>query len=151
MAALSKDIVGKTMDPFSFTIEQGKIREFCLAIGDDNPIFLDPEKAKAAGYKDTPMTLTLPTAFIMWGYGFQKLFDSMAEMGIDTGRLLHLKEEYQYEQPLYPGDTVTGQVKVADVKTGKMDMATFETVFTKEDGSEALKALMTIVIRPEGM
>ena len=37
------------MAPFEVVIERGKIREFCLAIGDPNPLFLDP--AGKVGYR----------------------------------------------------------------------------------------------------
>jgi len=37
---------GKVYPPFEFPIERGKIREFALAAGDDNPIYLDPEFAE---------------------------------------------------------------------------------------------------------
>ena len=49
MAELSKDIVGRKMDPFTFTVERGKVKEFLQAIGEKNPIYWDIAAAKAAG------------------------------------------------------------------------------------------------------
>ena len=150
MAELSKDILGRKMDPFTFTVERGKVREFLLAIGETNPIYHDVNAAKAAGYTDTPIPLTFQTAFTFWGYG-DKFWSDLEAFGIDTKRLLHMKEEYTYIAPIYPGTTVTCQVEVVDVKVGKMNMVTFKNSYTDGKGKVFIEAEMAIVIRPEGM
>lgn len=144
--ALSKDIVGKKLDRFEFTVERGKIKEFCLAIGETNPIYTDLEAAKKAGYEDIPAPLTFPTVITFWGY--PKIWQDMAELGIDLSRILHLKEEYTYHRVLYPGD-VWAQSEISDVKTGKMDMVSFKTtIYSKKDDQPILSGEMAIVIRP---
>ncbi|MBX7056676.1 MAG: MaoC family dehydratase N-terminal domain-containing protein [Leptospirales bacterium] len=148
MIALSKDIIGKKLDPYAFTVERGKIREFCQAIGETNPIYLDAAAAKAAGYLDTPAPPTFQTTFMFWGY--PKIWDDMRSVGIDTARLLHMKEEYTYHKPVYPGTTVHAQPEIVDVKVGKMDMVTFRSVYKDEKGETLIEAEMAIVIRPEG-
>ncbi|HRP69520.1 MAG TPA: MaoC family dehydratase N-terminal domain-containing protein [Turneriella sp.] len=150
MAELSKDIVGRKMDPFTFTIERGKVKEFLLAIGEKNAIYWDTAVAKAEGYTDTPIPLTFQTAFTFWGYG-EKFWKDMDDFGIDTKRLLHMKEEYTYLHPIYPGDTVHCNVEVVDVKVGKMNMVTFKNTMNDGKGKTFIEAEMAIVIRPEGM
>jgi len=74
----------------------------------------------------------------------------MSEIGIDVKRLLHAKEEYQYIEPIYPGDVLTGTVKVDSMRSGGlMDMVTFKSTFIRE-GKEALTAKMTIVVVAQG-
>ncbi|HMW62104.1 MAG TPA: MaoC family dehydratase N-terminal domain-containing protein, partial [Leptospiraceae bacterium] len=68
----------------------------------------------------------------------------------DISRLLHMKEEYTYLKPVYPGTTIHAAGKVIDVKTGKMDMVTFKTTYANEKGEPCILAEMAIVIRPEG-
>lgn len=146
--ALSKDIIGRKLDRFEFTIERGKIREFCQAIGETNPIYFSLDEAKKAGYEDIPAPPTFPTVVTFWGY--PKIWEDMASMGIDLPRILHLKEEYTYHRTIYPGD-VWAQPEVFDVKTGKMDMVSFRTiVYSKADNQPILTGEMAIVIRPEG-
>lgn len=140
---ISKDLIGKKFRKFSFTVERGKIHEFCKAIGDDNPIFFDKEAAVKEGHPDTPVPLTFQTVFVFWGY--PSLWKEMENMGIDTGKILHLKEEYTYHKLIYPGTTVFGQIEIVDVKTGKLNMATFRTVYTDENDNELLTSRMTIV------
>jgi len=146
--ALSKDILGRKFDTYSFTVERGKVREFLKAIGETSPIYTDPEAAKKEGYSDTPIPPTFTTVIQFWGY--PKIWDDMKNMGIDITRLLHMKEEYTYRKPVYPGTTITATGEVIDVKTGKMDMVTFKTVYADEKGEPCIEAEMAIVIRPEG-
>lgn len=148
MPQLSKDIIGTKLDTYTFTVERGKVKEFCKAIGETNPIYLDPKAAKDAGFDDTPIPPTFQTTFQFWGY--PKIWDDMKNMGIDTSRLLHMKEEYTYLKPVYPGTTVTATGGVIDVKVGKMDMVTFKTVYSDEKGQPLIEAEMAIVMRPEG-
>lgn len=144
--ALSKDIVGKKLDRFEFVVERGKVKEFCLAIGETNPIYTDLEAAKKAGYENTPVPPTFQTAILFWGY--PKIWEDMVQYGIDIKRLLHLKEEYVYHKPIYPGN-VWAQSEIIDVKTGKMDMVTFKTTFYNEKNEPLVDAEMAIVIRPK--
>lgn len=145
-STISKDLVGKKLDRYEFVVERGKIKEFCQAIGETNPIYFDLEAAKKEGYKDIPAPLTFPTVIQFWGY--PKIWEDMSSMGVDVGRILHLKEEYEYKQILYPGK-VHAQAEVVDVKTGKMDMITFRTTIFNEADEPVIEAEMAIVIRPK--
>ena len=146
--ALSKDLVGTKLSDYSVAVERGKIKEFCKAIGETNPIYLDPEAAKAAGYEDTPIPPTFQTTFVFWGY--ETFWEDVSNMGIDVKRLLHMKEEYTYLKPVYPGMSMSATGAFTDVKIGKMDMVTFSTTYKDEKGDACIEAEMAIVMRPEG-
>ncbi len=146
---LNKDIIGKEVKKFSFKIERGKVQEFCVAIGEKNPIYLDPAQAKSAGFQDTPVPPTFATAINFWGV--PTLFDDMKALGIDTSRLLHLKEEYSYLKTVYPDTEVNVSLTVSDVKTGKMNMVTFKSIYTNKTNETLIEAEMAIVIVPENM
>lgn len=146
--ALSKDIVGRKLADYSVAVERGKIKEFCKAIGETNPIYLDQEAARKAGYDDTPIPPTFQTSFVFWGY--ETFWQDVEDMGIDVKRLLHMKEEYTYHKPVYPGMVMSASGEVTDVKIGKMDMVTFSTTYKNEQGEPCIDAEMAIVMRPEG-
>jgi len=138
---------GKEFPPYFFEVDRSKIKELSLAIGDDNKIFFDKEYAQSKGYKDIPIPLTFPTVMNFWGYS--EIWNRMREIGIDTKRLLHAKEDYEYIEPIYPGDKLKGAVSVESLRSSTMmDMATFKTIFTKNE-KEVLIAKMTIVV-PKG-
>lgn len=144
--ALDMEYKGKEFDPFTFEVERGKIKELCLAIGDENQIFYDRDVAKVSGYADTPAPLTFATVMNFWGY--PQVWDRMIEMGVDVKRLLHAKEEYEYIAPIYPGDVLTGVVSVASMRDGAMGMVTFKTTYKRGD-DVVLVAKMTIIIPPQ--
>ncbi len=149
--ALSKELVGTKLKSFEVEVERGKIREFCQAIGETNPIYWDAEAARKAGFEDTPAPPTFQTSFVFWGYGYDRFWADLKALGIDTDRLLHMKEEYTYHRPLYPGMKIRGEAEVIDVKTGKMDMLTLKSVYADaKSGQPCIEAEMAIVIRPEG-
>ncbi|MCL1817410.1 MAG: MaoC family dehydratase N-terminal domain-containing protein [Spirochaetaceae bacterium] len=138
---------GKEIAAYTFEVDRSKIRELAAAIGDTNPIFTDSEAARKEGYADTPAPLTFAT--VMTFGGCPDIWRLMEGMGIDTARLLHAKEEYEYLAPLYPGDIVTGRIVVESLRGGRMEMACFQTTYTRGD-EPVLRARMTVIVPPAG-
>jgi acyl dehydratase len=143
--ALDLSYKGKQIAAFTFEVDRSKIRELCAAIGDANPIFTDPEAAKTEGYAGTPAPLTF--ASLATFCGCPGIWDLMAGMGIDTARLLHAKEEYEYLAPIYPGDKLAAAITVEALRGGAMEMAGFKTTYTR-GGEPVLVARMTIIVPP---
>ena len=148
MADLSK--VGTEFSPIIWEVERGKIREFAQAIGDPNPIYLDKEAAVAQVYKDTPASLTFLTVPMMWA---DKMPAVINDLTINFMMVLHGEEEYEYYQPIYPGDVITGTPKVTKMeektsKSGsKMDMITMEVLYTNQRGEKVAKTRSLLVER----
>lgn len=143
--------IGQSFPPFTIEVARCKVHELALAIGDPNPIYHSQEAARAAGYEDVPLFPTSPTTFTFWGNtGMGK---SLVDLGINVMRILHGEEEYEYLAPIYPGDILTGVVRVADGKSrqgrdgSSLDIVTLEAVYTNQEGDEVLKARQTIVVR----
>lgn len=141
---ISKDLIGTKLDRYEFDVERGKIREFCQAIGETNPIYFDVEAAKKAGYEDVPAPPTYATVIQFWGY--PKIWQDMENMGVDTSRILHLKEKYTYLKPIYPG-RVSSQGECINVTVGKMDTMTFKTTVKNAKGEAIVEQEMSIFIR----
>ena len=57
---LDKKLIGHTFKSFTTTVEAGKIRLFCKAIGEEDSIYTDEAAAKAAGYRG----ITAPPTFL---------------------------------------------------------------------------------------
>ena len=136
---------GKEIAAYTFEVDRSKIRELAAAIGDPNPIFTDPASARGEGYADTPAPLTFAT--VMTFGGCPDIWRIMSEMGIDTGRLLHAKEEYEYLAPIYTGDVLEGRIVVEALRGGAMEMASFKTNYTRAEDT-VLVARMTIIVPP---
>jgi acyl dehydratase len=131
-------------------VERGKIAEMVKAIGDPNPIYLSKEAAMKEGYRDTPIPPTFLTVPMMWTPSMPGLINDLA---INFMMVLHGEEEYEYYQPIYPGDVITGIPKVAsiDEKTSKsgsrMDMVNVEILYTNQNGEKVAKARCLMVER----
>jgi acyl dehydratase len=142
-----KSKIGQSFPPFTFEVERGKVRELALAIGDDNPIYQSKENAQAAGYPDVPLYPTSPTTFAFWGN--RNMADQLANLGM---HILHGEEEYEYLAPIYPGDILTGVMRLVDAKSrhtqsGSMDFFNLEIDYTNQHDTLVLKARQVVIVQ----
>ncbi|KYD08601.1 MaoC family dehydratase N-terminal domain-containing protein [Heyndrickxia sporothermodurans] len=126
------DRTGLTFSIESFTVERSKIKEFALAIGDDNPIYYDIEAAKKEGFRDIPIPPTFPTVIEMWGgLDFETIIQ---ELDLNPLMVLHGEQEYEYFSDIYAGDTISCYAKVTShVEKKRMDLITIESVYKREE------------------
>jgi acyl dehydratase len=150
MVADVSRFIGFEFAPFRFVVERGKIREFALAIGDDNPIYTDQAAAAEAGFADVTIPPTFPTVIDMWGG--PDFFQLVEALQLDLLKVLHGEQEYEYLGDVYPGDEIIATIKVTDAKTrsgssGAMNLFTLETVYSNQRGEKVMIARSTIVER----
>lgn len=145
--APSQDIVGKVLGSVTFPIEAGKVREFARAIQDDNPIYRDPEAARAAGFPAIPA----PPTFTVVAAHFQEGSSGVTSLGLDLARVLHGEQEWTYHRTPLVGDVLTGQTKVASVTTkpgrrgGEMTFVRLETEYTDQNGQPVVTEASTVI------
>lgn len=136
---------GKTFPPYEFHVERGKIREFAEAIGDDNPVYRDPDyAAKAAGGILAPPTLT--RTFL-----YEPKTASEALKVKDWSYIVHGEQEFEYLAPIFAGDVLTAQDTIVSMtekesrRAGKLQIAVIETVFRNQRGEKVQIARRTLV------
>lgn len=145
-----RNAIGKELPFFTWEVNRVKIREFVQAIGDENPIYVDKDAAMRAGFTDTPAPLTFATSFVMWTNSLWQSF-TIAKMSLE--RTLHGEETYEYYQEIYPGDIITGRMKICDIETksgargGQMDIVRLEILYTNQRNELVVKAGMVLVER----
>lgn len=143
---LNTALVGKEY-PASIVYEVGreKIREFAIAIGDQNPIYMDESAAKAAGYSDI---VAPPTFLTVVGFKFGPAIVLDPELGLDYTRVVHGEQEFELHRPVVPGDRLTGTPRIASIEArGKNEFLTYEASITTESGEEVAVVRSTIVSR----
>jgi acyl dehydratase len=138
------EFVGRTAPPTRYEVERGHIRRFVEAIGDENPIYVDEEAARAAGHRAIPAPPTFATAL--------RPRDPREGVDIDFRKLLHAEQEFAFARPLYAGDRVTVQARIAECfvkegRSGAMDFMIIETRGTADDGALLFTARSTTVIK----
>lgn len=139
------------------TVEKGKIAEFAMAVSQKdspekvNPIYIDEEAAKLAGYAGIIFPPTFPTTLMLRTCGgISAVVDIL---GLDLARLLHSEEEYEYFGDICAGDIITGKMKVVDIydkgvkgRDGKlMEYTVLETEMRNQRGELVVRARSTLL------
>ena len=139
------EAIGKTYPATTYAVGREKIREFAVSVGETNPLHLDLEAARAAGYRD----LVAPPMFCVVFCGAAlgpALFDP--ELGIDFAHLVHGGQEFDWGPLVIAGDEVTTEVSVKDISArGPLGFFTFQSVSTNQDGDTVCVGIWTNIVR----
>src|SRR3954447_16402227 len=109
---VSTQAVGKTYPPVLYAVGREKVREYAAAVGETDPVHLDPEAARAAGYADVvapPMFCVVYSARAMGA----AVLDP--EIGINLMMMVHGGQEFVWGPPVVAGDEVTTTVSVTEI------------------------------------
>lgn len=125
---MNREVVGKEYPPITYEVGREKIREYALAIKEDNPLYLDPEFARRSKYG----TVVAPPTFAAVYYG--RLLEALytdSELDLDISRVVHAEQEFTFGEVVRSGDLITTR-------------ATIDAVFSKESRSGATRDFMII-------
>jgi acyl dehydratase len=144
--ALDQSFVGRSYPPTEpYEVGREKIREFAEAVGDTNPVYTDPEAAKALGYADViaPPTFVFSITFKAAG---QVLHDP--RLGLDYSRVVHGDQKFAYQRPVRAGDrlTVTSAIEAIKSLAGN-DVLEIRGEVHDETGEHVLTAWTKLVAR----
>jgi acyl dehydratase len=136
---------GKTYEPKTYAVGREKVREYANAVGETNPVHLDVDAARAAGYADVvapPMFAVVYSAPAM----APAVLDP--EVGIDLAMMVHGGQEFAWAKPVVAGDEITTTASVKDIseRAGK-GFYVFETVSTNQDGDTVATGTWTNIVR----
>lgn len=139
------ELVGRELARYTYTVERGKIREMALATGDENPLYTDPEYARAQGYRDVIAPPTFGTCIELWGgLDFMTL---CRKLQLNPIKVLHGEQEYLYHGEIYPGDVLEATCVLKNyADKGKMYIFGLETRYYRT-GEPVLTAHSTIIER----
>ncbi|MCC3769874.1 MaoC family dehydratase N-terminal domain-containing protein [Streptomyces sp. UNOC14_S4] len=144
--ALDQSFVGRTYPATEpYEVGREKIREFAEAIGDTNPVYTDPEAAKALGYPDViaPPTFVFAITFRAAGQVVQD-----PQLGLDYDRVVHGDQKFAYTRPVRAGDrlTVTSTIETIKSMAGN-DLVTVRGEVRDETGEHVVTAHTMLVAR----
>ena len=144
--ALDQSFKGRTYPPdWIYEVSREKIKEFAEAIGDPNPLFVDPEAAKAAGYPDV---IAPPTFLMIVNMKATNQIIHDPELGLDYGRMVHADQNFYYTRPVRAGDRLTIASVVEDI-TARLgnDFLSIRAEINTEDGERVCTTRATLVVR----
>jgi len=139
------EAVGKEYPPVVYAVGREKIREYAAAVGETNPVHLDPEAARQAGYAD----VVAPPMFVVVYAGravAPGIFDP--DVGINFAMMVHGGQEFVWEAPVVAGDEITTVATVKSVEErGGKGFYVFESVSTNQDGQRVCTGTWTNIVR----
>jgi acyl dehydratase len=100
--------------PRSLLVTEEHIQNFATAIGDLNPLYHEPEFARAHGYRSLIAPPTFATVF-----GFNRipgLAIPLAPLELPPPGIIYLDQEFRYYLSIVAGDTITTQGWVTRLK-----------------------------------
>jgi acyl dehydratase len=142
---VNADAIGKTYPPVVYAAGREKIREYARAVGETNPLHLDLDAARAAGYDD----IVAPPMFAVV-YGLPAvapaLFDP--EVGVNFAMLVHGAQEFEWGPLVVAGDEISTTVAVKAIdQRGELAFFVFESVSTNQRAELVCRGIWTNIVR----
>ena len=137
--------VGKRYRSYEYEVSREKVREYVKVLGDENPVYLNRDAARAAGFRDI---VAPPTFAVIYSVSAirKAIFDP--ELQIDMTRLVHGGQEFDWFEPVCVGDVISTALQVGEIyKKGDLWFVVFETVSTNQEDQQVLDAKWTWIIR----
>jgi len=140
--------VGKTYAPTVYAVGREKIREYAHAVGETNPLHLDPEAARAAGHRDVvapPMFCVVYSSAAV----APALFDP--EVGINFAMMVHGGQEFVWGPLVVAGDEITTTVSVKSIEQRAGNgFYVFESRSVNQSGETVCTGTWTNIVRGLG-
>ena len=137
--------VGKTFAPVTYVVGREKVREYALAVGETNPVHLDPDAARAAGHRDVVAPPMFATVYTSPAIG-PAFFDP--DVGMDFARMVHGEQEFAWGPLVVAGDEITTEVEVVEIaERGGMGFYVFESRSDNQDGERVCTGRWTCIVR----
>jgi len=144
---VNTDAIGKTYPVTTYAVGREKVREYAHAVGETNPLYLNVEAAREAGYAD----VVAPPMFVVVYAGraiTPALFDP--EVGIEFARMLHGGQEFIWGPVVVAGDEIETTTTVKDIsQRGGMNFFVFETDSRNQRGETVCTGIWTNIVRGE--
>ncbi len=126
-----RNAIGVESEPLTYEVERGDIIRFAEAIDDSNPLYQDEEEARSSRYGGI---IAPPTFFRSLRPGPPRApVQSPLHRNLDGG------SDWEFLEPVRPGDRITVTNKLADVvqrtgRLGPMIIMTRETRYVNQLG-----------------
>lgn len=138
--------IGRQYPEAAYEIGKEKTKEFAIAVGDLNPLYIDEAEARKSHYGG----LIAPPMFAVV-YAREPvskvLFDG--DLALNLMMLVHGEQEFEFREVVKCGDVIRTTGKIVDVyqKKATLDFLVFETVSKNQRGNVVCVGKWTFVIR----
>jgi len=143
---LSTNIVGMHYRyPDHYVVEREKIREYAVAVQNDDTSFFEEDAAAELGYKG----LLAPLTFIcVFGYKAQTAFFKNANIAVDDAQIVQVDQVLKFEKPIVAGDKLYCDVWVDSMRLAHgTQIIVTKNVITDEAGDIVQETYTTLAGR----
>lgn len=143
--SVKTDAVGKTYAPSHYAVGREKIREYAYAVGETNPLHLDPDAAREQGYAD----VVAPPMFAVV-YAARAVAPAILdpEVGLNFALMVHGSQEFRWGPLVVAGDEISTTARVADIsERGGMTFYVFESTSENQRGETVCSGTWTNIVR----
>ena len=131
------------MKSATYAVGREKVREYAHAVGETDERYLDPEKARAAGFAD----VVAPPMFAAV-YAGPAVFPAIMESGLDFSRMVHGAQEFTWHEPVVAGDEITTEVVHEDTsERGGLKFFVFTSRSVNQRGELTCEGRWTNIVR----
>ena len=146
----SKDMIGRVLSTGSATVSAEHVAEFARALGDRNPLYVDPDAARRGPFGTVVAPPTYPIAFMTQAMAGG--METFLELGLNFMTLVHGEQEFEYARPIRAGETLTLTGRIADVyekagSSGPLDFVVLETEARDTEGRPVFFSRNTLISR----
>ncbi|HEY7891159.1 MAG TPA: MaoC family dehydratase N-terminal domain-containing protein [Solirubrobacteraceae bacterium] len=137
--------IGKTFEPTLYAVGREKIKEYARAVGETNPIHLDVQAAREAGFSD----VVAPPMFAVV-YSSPSVAPAMFDQDVEMNfaMMVHGGQQFEWGPLVVAGDEITTTTSVKDIseKDGR-GYYLFESVSVNQRGEEVCRGTWTNIVR----
>jgi acyl dehydratase len=143
--SLKTDAVGKTYPPTIYAVGREKVREYALAVGETNPVHLDFEAARAAGYADVVAPPMFAVVYSAPSMG-PAIFDP--DVAMNFAMMVHGGQEFRWGPLVVAGDEISTEVEVKSIEARDgRGYYVFESRSTNQNGETVCVGTWTNIVR----
>lgn len=139
---------GYTTAPSTVLVDAWRVKLFCQAIGETNPLHWDANAARAAGYAHCPVPPTFLKALESEHFSSAQL---LSVLKVSVGKVLHVEQSFDYSRPVCVGEAVEISRTITDLYDKREGAMSFIVVRTDyRVAAQAVgSSVQTIMIRNE--
>jgi acyl dehydratase len=144
--SLGEDVVGMHYRyPDHYEVEREKIREYAVAVKNDDPAFFEEKAAAELGYDGLVAPLTFISVF---GYQAQSAFFEYANIATNDAQIVQVDQVLKFMKPVQVGDKLYCDVYVDSVRRAHgTDIIVTKNIVTDEAGDIVQETYTTLAGR----
>ena len=145
---MGEDVVGMHFRyPSSYIVEREKIREYAVAVKNDDAPFFDEEAAAELGYDTLPAPLTFISVF---GYKAVSAFFEHANIATEDAQIVQVDQTLKFLAPIKVGDCLYCEVSIESVRRAHgTDIIMTKQTITNDTGDVVQETYTTLAGRAD--